>query len=175
MDIPNGNIINIRMIYGLYARVSTDDQNIEQQIKLLKDYSKRNNLNIRTYNDFDVSAISLPFKERPAGKQLLKDLERGKLQGILVSKWDRIERMLQYSLDWLNYWDVHKFKWLSLYDGEFLGTPDHIFTFKLKALLSEHEINQLKWRSQIGIERAKLEGKYKGRKKGSKGKKVKTR
>ena len=165
--------IKMSDLYGIYARVSTDDQNVEQQIQLLKDYAKRNKILIRTYNDFDVSGITIPINERPAGKLLLKDLENGKIKGIIVSKWDRITRTLRHGIDFLDYWDIHKFKWLSIYDGEFLGTPDHIFTFKLKCLLSEHEINQLKWRSQIGIERAKLEGKYKGRKKGAKGKKVK--
>lgn len=156
-------------LYGIYARVSTDDQNIDQQIKLLKDYARRNGFLIRTYNDYDVSG-NLSIGNRPAGKKLLHDLETNKIQGIIVSKWDRITRNLRHGIDWLDYWDLHKFKWLSLYDGEFLGTPDHIFTFKLKCLLSEHELNQLRWRSAIGIERAKSEGKYKGRQKGSKNK-----
>ena len=158
------------MIFGLYARVSTDDQNVEQQITYLKQYAKRLNLKIRTYNDSDISG-RIPIHERPEGKKLLKDIETGKIQGLLVSKWDRITRDLKHSIEFLEFWEKHKFKWLSVYDGEFLGTPDNYFNFKLKCLLSEYELQQLRWRSRIGIERAKAEGKYKGRKKGSKNKK----
>ena len=41
-----------------------------------------------------------------------------------------------------------------------LQTPDGYFTFMLNCLLSEREILIDKWRSRIGIERAKKEGKY---------------
>jgi len=156
------------MIYGIYARVSTEDQNVEQQVKILKDYAKKNNLYIRTYQDFGVSG---KVSDRPGWNCLLKDIGKGKIKGLIVSKYDRITRELKYAIKFLEFWDKHKFKLLSIYDGEFMGTPDHIFSFKLKCLLSEYELQQLRWRSRIGIDRAMQQGKYKGRKKGSKNKK----
>jgi len=158
------------IIYGLYVRVSTDEQNIEQQIQFIKEYTKRNNLKIRTYNDFDVSG-KIPITERPAGKNLIRDMKNGIIQGLIVAKWDRITRVLKHSLEFLEFWEKYKFSWISIYDGTFTGTPDNIFTFKLKCLLSEYELQQLEWRRNIGIARAKKEpGKYLGRKKGSKNK-----
>ncbi len=53
-------------------------------------------------------------------------------------------------------------KLVSIYDSVDLQTPDGYFTFMLTCLLSEREILINKWRSRIGIERAKKEGQYRG-------------
>ncbi len=156
-------------LYGIYARVSTDDQNIDQQIKLLKDYAKNQNINIRTYNDFDISS-KIPIDKRPQGNKLIKDLASGKLNGMIVPKWDRITRVLRDGIDFIEFWNKYRFRLLSVYEGEYDGSPNKEFIFKQLCLISEYELKQLRWRSQIGIERAKLEGKYKGREKGSKNK-----
>ena len=156
-------------LIGNYSRVSTDDQNIKQQNDLLIQQCRNNNQKYRSYTDFDVSG-KVPIFDRESGKKLVQDLIKGNVQGIRVTKWDRITRNLQHGLDWLKFWEEHKFKWYSIYEGEFLGTPDQKFSFKLKCLLAEFELDQLEWRRNIGIERAKAEGKYKGRVKGSKNK-----
>jgi hypothetical protein len=48
--------------------------------------------------------------------------------------------------------------WVSISDSVDLQTQDGYFTFMLNCLLSEREILINKWRSRIGIERAKKEG-----------------
>lgn len=150
---------------GLYARVSTDGQNVRQQLDLLKEYCVRNGLKYRSYVDEGVSG---ELSERFAWSKLLNDCDKGLIKTILVTKYDRVTRSLDYALKFLDWLFKGSVRLVSLYDGEFLGTPDNIFTFKLKCLLSEYELDQLRWRSKIGIERAKREGKYKGRKKGAK-------
>lgn len=150
---------------ALYCRVSTDDQNIGQQRDLLVDYCKRNNLQYRTFID---SAISGKLIDRPDWNKLLKACENKEFDTILVTKYDRITRNLKYSIEFLEWLQINNIKLISLFDGVFEFTPDQIFMFKMKCLLSEHELEVTKWRSRIGIERAKKEGKYLGRKKGSK-------
>lgn len=151
--------------FGVYVRVSSDDQNINQQLNILKDYCIKNNIQYRSYRDFGISG---EISDRPAWQKLIKDLSTNKMQGILVIKWDRITRNLKYAIEFLEFYDKQDFKLLSVYDGVFDGSPDNKFNFKLQCLLSERELDILRWRSKIGIERAKLEGKYKGRPKGSK-------
>ena len=155
-------------LFAIYSRVSTDEQNIDQQNKMLKDFAKSRNLKIRSYSDFGVSG---KISDRPEWNRLIKDIEKNKIQGLIVTKWDRITRDLEYALEFLKFWKKYQFKLLSTFEGEYIGTPDNTFSFKLKCLLSEYELEQLAWRRQIGIERAKLEGKYKGRVKGSRNKK----
>ena len=152
---------------AIYTRVSTDDQNIQQQRDLLVAYCKNNNLQFRSFQD---EAISGKINDRPEWNKLLKSCELKEFDTILVTKFDRITRNLKYSIEFLEWLQLHNIKLISLYDGPFEFTPDQIFMFKMKCLLSEHELEVLKWRSRIGIERAKAEGKYKGRVKGSKNK-----
>lgn len=151
---------------GLYARVSTDDQNVKQQVSYLRDYCLKNNHTYRSYIDDGVSG---ELSDRPAWQKLLKDCENNKINTILVVKFDRITRDLKYAIEFLGWLSQHSVKLVSIFDGgEFVSSPDQVFSFKLKCLMSEHELAVLRWRSRMGIERAKKEGKYKGRKKGSK-------
>jgi DNA invertase Pin-like site-specific DNA recombinase len=154
---------NKPLILGIYARVSTDEQNIEQQTTLLRTHCKKQGYQYRTYKD---EARTGRHINRPEWLDLLKDLNKEEIQGILVTKWDRITRNLKDAIELLELQEQQGFKLISLYDGEYNGSPDHKFTFKLKCLLSEYELDQLNWRRQIGIERAKREGKYLGGKKG---------
>lgn len=152
---------------AIYTRVSTDDQNINQQRDLLVEYCKKNNFLFRSFQD---EAVSGKLIDRPEWIRLLKACENKEFDTILVTKYDRITRNLKYSIEFLEWLQMHNIKLISLYDGVFEFTPDQIFMFKMKCLLSEHELEVTKWRSRIGIERAKKEGKYKGRVKGSKNK-----
>ena len=146
---------------AIYARVSTDDQNIDQQKDLLVEHCKKMGWKYRTYMDY---AISGKISDRKAWNNFMRD--SGNFNGLLVSKWDRITRDLKYALEFLDWLKDSNITLYSIYDGSFDFSPDKVFQFKLKCLLSEYELQQLKWRSRIGIERAKKEGKYKGGLKG---------
>lgn len=152
-----------------YCRVSTDDQNINQQRDILVEYCKKNNLQYRTFID---EAFSGKLKDRPDWNKLLKECENKEFETILVTKYDRITRNLKYAIEFLEWFEpLHKnnnLQLISIFEGKFEFNPDQIFMFKMRCLLSEHELEVTKWRSRIGIERAKKEGKYKGRVKGSK-------
>ena len=113
------------------------------------------------------SGVSGSISDRIQWQQLLKDLENKEFDILLVTKVDRITRSLKYAV-WFYEWlqsNAH-IKFISLYDSIDLTTPDGYFNFMLQCLLSERELQINKWRSRIGIERAKLEGKYKGGTKG---------
>lgn len=149
------------MKIAIYCRVSTDEQNIKQQKDLIVDWCNKNGHTYRSYMDENQSG---KVKDRPQWSQLVKDVDKGDFEGIAVSKWDRMTRDSQYAcilLDWLKPMYERGFRLYSIYDGELEFTPDKIFQFKLKCLLAEYELSQNAWRRQIGIERAKREGKYK--------------
>jgi putative DNA-invertase from lambdoid prophage Rac len=162
MDIVN--ILGAFMKVALYARVSTDEQNIEQQRQLLIEYCNQKGYQFRTFKD---EAMSGTINDRPEWVNLLKECERKQFDALLVVKTDRITRSLKYAIwfyDWLM--SQKPLKLISIYDSIDLDTPDGYFTFMLNCLLSERELIINKWRSRIGIERAKKEGKYKGGKVG---------
>jgi site-specific DNA recombinase len=155
-------------VLGLYARVSTDEQNIKQQVAVLKDYAARNEHEYRIYSDFGVSRSQ---ESRPSWDKLIKDCEEKRINGILVLKLDRITGSLNYGVRFWEWLKTNDIKLYTIYEGVFdYNSGDNYFVFMLKILLSEKELMDLRYRSRIGIERAKKEGKYKGRVKGSKNK-----
>ena len=154
------------MRVAIYARVSTDTQNIDQQKELLIKYCKEKGYCYFTYAD---EAVSGSISNRPQWQALIRAAERGQYEAIVIVKVDRITRSLKYALEFWDWLQAHpKIKLISIYDSIDLETPDGYFTFMLNCLLSERELLINKWRSRIGIERAKKEGKYKGGKAGRK-------
>lgn len=151
-------------LVAIYSRVSTDEQNIEQQRQLLIEYCNKNEYNYRSYSD---NAMSGSLNDRPEWNRLLSDCDKGQFNAILVVKADRITRSLKYAIWFYDWLMTHKnIRLISIYDSINLDTPDGYFTFMLNCLLSERELLINQWRSRIGIERAKREGKYKGGKVG---------
>lgn len=153
----------MNMKVAIYCRVSTDEQNIAQQRTLLVKYCQNKGYKFRSYID---NGISGKISERPSWQKLLADAQRGLFDIIIVTKIDRITRELKYAIEFYEWFINQNIKFISLWDNVDLNTPDGYFSFMLKCLLSEYELTQLKWRSRIGIERAKKEGKYKGGVKG---------
>ena len=149
---------------AIYSRVSTNEQHIKQQQQLLIDYCKSKGYSYRSYAD---EAMSGSIDNRPDWVKLLKDCEQDKFNAIAVTKTDRITRSLKYAIWFYDWLIAHKsIKLISIYDSVDLTTPDGYFTFMLNCLLSERELIINRWRSKIGIARAKKEGKYKGGTKG---------
>ena len=157
------------MLVGLYARVSTDKQNVNQQVSYLREFCLSKGWKYRSYID---DAMSGRISDRPSWLKLLSDIGNNKVDAILVMKYDRITRDLEYAIKFLNQIKNNGFKVYSLWNGGWFDPldVDQEFQFKLDCLLSERELKIIKQRSAIGIERAKKEGKYLGRKKGAKNK-----
>jgi len=155
---------------GIYARVSTDKQNVKQQRDYLASYCKQKGLVYRSYMD---EAMSGMLKDRPSWLRLLRDSKKGSIKTILVMKYDRITRDLEYAIEFLAWLRSNpNVRLISMWDGGLFdfADPDQEFYFLLNCLMSQRELKMSKKRSKIGIDRAKKEGKYKGRPLGSKNK-----
>ena len=77
----------------IYARYSSDNQreeSIEAQTRAIKDYAKRNNINIiKTYAD---EAKTATIDNRPQFLDMIKDSKSGEFELVLVHKLDRFAR-----------------------------------------------------------------------------------
>ncbi len=138
----------------IYARVSTEEQNSEQQAAYL---AKKYPADYTVEEKFTGTTT-----ERPKFQQLLRRLERG--DTLVVKEVSRIGRNTKEVLEITEY----------LKDGgirliiDQLGGVDVTsaageMVLTVMAALAKMERDQLRERQLIGIERAKSEGKYKGR------------
>ena len=83
------------MTVSIYARVSTKEQNTENQIEVLKGVASKAGWEIaRTFIDNGISG-SKGRKERPALDALLKSVTQRETTRVLVWSVDRLGRSLQ--------------------------------------------------------------------------------
>jgi len=80
---------------GIYARVSTKEQNIDKQVDELTDYCKRNNYEYDSYVDKGISGSK---ESRPEFNRLMDDVRLKKIDLVVVYKIDRFSRSMQHFL-----------------------------------------------------------------------------
>lgn len=146
-----------------YNRISTASQNIERQLV-------KQNPDEVLYND--VVSGSTPFSERLKGKELIHNINDGKINYVVVSSIDRLGRNLYDIISTLDYFNS---KEVTLRVDN-LGLESRVLnkvnpTFNLvtsvMANVAQMERETLLERQKEGIALAKAKGTYRGRVKGS--------
>jgi len=156
------------MRLDLYARVSTEDQDVLQQIRELRKWALLNNHTISSETQ-DKQSGKVDLKEREAFLNLLNN-PKGEALVIfnldrLTRNWDSITFIEKHFRDsWNNY------KLISTKDEINLNNANGRLMFRIKLAINCHMPEDMLEKQAIGIARAKKEGKFKGRQKGAKGK-----
>jgi DNA invertase Pin-like site-specific DNA recombinase len=146
-----------------YVRVSRNHQNSEQQKEELRRWC-----NQRGYADDDIQwfvdhGISGDTLARPALTRLNKLVLSGKVDTVIVWKLDRLSRKLVSGLQLISHWLESGVRFVSTTQAfDFDGV---IGKMVASLLLGFAEIEQQtrKERQRVGIERARKQGKYKGK------------
>lgn len=137
-----------------YARVSTKDQNLEQQLNILERYQP----------DFQVSEIFTgTTTERPKFSKLLAELKKG--DTLVVREVSRLGRKTSEILQLADNLKQREVRLIvDNLEGLDITSQAGKFVLNMLAGLAEMEREQMLERQAIGIARAKAEGKYSGRK-----------
>jgi len=98
-----GQTANTIMPVAIYCRVSTEEQRERQTILTQREFGERytdlhKQAVFRVYADDGVSG-TVPFEQRPEGRQVMKDARAGKFDQVLVYKLDRLGRDTRLILD----------------------------------------------------------------------------
>lgn len=140
-----------------YARVSTAEQNVEQQANLL----------IETYGVPPENMVTEQFTgttmDRPQFSRLVDKLRKG--DELFVYHVSRLGRNTREVLELVETFKARGIK-LIIHElgGMNITSPQGKLMLTMLAGLAEMEREYLKERQALGIARAKKEGKYKGRK-----------
>ncbi|MEW5594745.1 recombinase family protein [Peribacillus frigoritolerans] len=139
-----------------YIRVNSEGQNIARQKKSLKEAG---------CTDFFIEKISGASMDRPELQRMLEELEEGDI--VIIHEISRLSRSTK---DLLTIVEMIQRKgvglrsitdkWLDLSDDN----PMSEFLFTIFSALAQFERKMIKQRQKEGIEIAKSEGKFKGRK-----------
>lgn len=139
------------MLIG-YARVSTQDQNLDAQIKALKDAGCE-----KIYSE----KISTRQADRPVLQQLLEFLRKD--DTLIVWKLDRLGRSLKHLTAFMAQLDEKEVQFHSLTDHINTGSPAGRFFFHVMASLAQMERELIVERTNAGLAAARLKGRKGGR------------
>lgn len=142
----------IRMMIG-YARVSTQDQNLDLQTEALT------RAGCEKIHEDKISGVRA---ERPGLTRALEMLREG--DTLVVWKLDRLGRSVKQLVDMVG--ELHKqgIQFKSLTDAIDTGTPAGRFFFHVMASLAEMERELIIERTRAGLDAAKQLGRKGGRK-----------
>ena len=153
----------------IYSRVSTTDQNVAQQIDYLRKWCANQGYNIVKVVA-DKESGTLPLAQRKQFKKILANT--GDAEAIVVYKLDRLTRNWEDTIlietHFKRNWDTCRL--ISACEPVELGTAAGRFNYRVLMALNCYMPEDMLEKQRIGIARAKAQGKYKGRPKGSKNK-----
>ena len=146
----------------IYSRVSTDDQNTENQTSLLRQIAEKSGWDVvGVYTDHGISG-SKGRDQRPEFDRLCKDMVRRKFDTIMVWDVSRLGRSLQHLIEFLE--DVNSVN-CNLYlhqQGLDTSTPSGKMMFQMVGVFAEFERSMISERVKLGLKRVKENGKKLG-------------
>ena len=140
------------MLIG-YARVSTEDQNLDGQIDRLKE--------IGCEKIFKEHASGVN-KDRKELARALEILRKG--DTFVVDRLDRLGRSIKQLIEFVNDLEKKGIQFLSAREDINTSTPTGKFFFHVTAAFAELERNLIKERTKVGLAAARARGRKGGRK-----------
>lgn len=145
---------------AIYARVSTLDQEPENQLQELRQYVGARGWTAVEYVDRGVSGAK---DSRPALDQLVADARRRKVDVLLCWRLDRLGRNLRHLVVLLEDLQATGVAFVSLNEGIDATTPAGKLQLHILAALAEFERGRIRERVMAGLQRARAQGKRLGR------------
>lgn len=145
---------------GLYARVSTLDQEPENQLQEIRRYVEARGWTAREYVDRGVSGSK---DKRPALDELVRDAKRRRFDVLVCWRLDRLGRNLRHLVTLLEDLQSVGVAFVSLGEGIDCTTPAGKLQLHILAALAEFERERIRERVMAGLRRARGQGKRLGR------------
>jgi DNA invertase Pin-like site-specific DNA recombinase len=145
---------------ALYARVSTTDQHVENQLQELRAYCERRGWTATEFVDHGVSGAK---ERRPALDDLLKSAKRRKFDVLVVWRLDRLGRNLRHLILLLDELHALGVAFVSLAEGIDATTPAGRLQLHVLGAIAEFERARIQERVRAGLARARAHGTKLGR------------
>jgi DNA invertase Pin-like site-specific DNA recombinase len=142
---------------AIYVRVSTEEQNADNQVKICQEYCSRQNIEVsKVYADTGYSG---KLTSRPAFDEMLKDMRSMRFNCVMVTKLDRMGRSLQHILSLFEEFKNKGIHFIAVTQN--IDTSSSIGKFQLQMLgaFAEFERNIISERTREGLKFATGTGK----------------
>jgi DNA invertase Pin-like site-specific DNA recombinase len=148
------------MTAAIYARVSTLDQEPENQLQELRRYVEARGWSAVEYVDRGVSGAK---DRRPALDQLVADARRRRFDVLVCWRLDRLGRSLKHLITLLDELQAVGVAFVSLAEGIDATTPAGKLQMHILGAIAEFERGRIVERVRAGLVRAKAQGQRLGR------------
>jgi DNA invertase Pin-like site-specific DNA recombinase len=145
---------------ALYARVSTHDQTAENQLLELRQHVAARGWSAIEYVDQGVSGSK---DRRPALDQLVADVRRHRVKGVVCWRLDRLGRNLRHLVLLLDEWQSRGIAFITLGEGIDTSTAAGRLVAGVLGSIAEFERARIQERIHAGLARARAQGKRLGR------------
>jgi DNA invertase Pin-like site-specific DNA recombinase len=146
---------------AIYVRVSTLDQHPEVQEQELREYVGRRSWTLqKVYCDQGVSGAT---EKRPALDALLQDCRLGRVDVVLVFKFDRFARSLRQLLNALDMFRELGIGFVSCTEAIDTSLSHGILLFQIVGAMAQWERSLIAERVRAGIQHARRRGQRLGR------------
>ena len=144
---------------AIYARVSTLDQQPENQLAELRKYVQARGWSAHEYTDKGISGAK---DRRPALDALIRDAKRRKFDVLICWRLDRLGRSLKHLVTLLDELHVLEIAFVSLAEGIDATTPAGKLQMHILAAIAEFERARIAERVKAGLARARASGRRLG-------------
>ncbi len=145
---------------ALYSRVSTLDQEPENQTAELRRYAEARGWTVVEYLDHGVSGAK---ERRPSLDRLIADAKRRRFDILVCWRLDRLGRNLKHLITLLDDLQALGIAFVSLAEGIDATTPAGKLQLHILAAIAEFERGRIQERVMAGLARARAQGTRLGR------------
>jgi putative DNA-invertase from lambdoid prophage Rac len=145
---------------AIYARVSTVDQEPENQLQELRRYVQARAWTAAEYVDRGVSGAK---DRRPALDALVTDARRRRFDVLVCWRLDRLGRNLKHLITLLDELQALGVAFVSLAEGIDATTPAGKLQMHILGAIAEFERERIRERVLAGLQRARAQGRRLGR------------
>lgn len=147
---------------AIYLRISTNEQNIDNQRRQLEEWCHSKGYQISMVEDDTASGTN---HARAGRQRIIEASRKGRIDAVIcwaLDRWGRNAADILLTID-----DFHSrgIRFITMTDGLDTGTPAGRMIVGVMSALAQFERERMLERQKAGIQRAKAEGKILGREK----------
>ena len=148
---------------AIYARVSTLDQEPENQLGELRRYVQARGWTAQESQEYVDRGISGTKDRRPALDSLLRDARQRRFDVLVCWRLDRLGRNLKHLITLLEELQALGVAFVSLAEGIDATTPAGKLQMHILGAIAEFERGRIRERVLAGLQRARTQGRRLGR------------
>lgn len=144
---------------AIYARVSTEGQSVDAQMRDLREYCQLRKWNTTEYIDHGVGGAK---ESRPGWNDCWDALQKGKVRVLVVHSLDRLGRSLPHLVKIITFLTERNITLVSFRENIDLSTSAGRMLAGIFSVLAEYERSIISERTKAGLRAAKAKGKQIG-------------